>query len=329
METWEVVAILVLITLAISVVARQNVPYSLMSLLDNTLFQLAIIGATLGVATVSPAVGIVAIATIVIVYYIRNLSKIEMVTAQSDLERAIVDMLEDDSPRLVVKEEPITRPPPMKPTEDAAVPDDTPVATTDLPVVTSRPHDASNSDVIHAAMKEHESRPPSDLLNQSVGTRATIGGGSPPMPNPQVPRQENHPNPRGQADKAEPFDTQADFNSAAPTGSLETTVAAPQVDSDVFTPAPANMESYNELGAAPAIRPYSDDSGQYTINNPRPQSNYGRYEVADYAPGVDMGLNEFKPVGVSIDDKTNNLKLGITPSSAPPPNFDQVFPARG
>uniref|UniRef100_A0A6C0DRW8 Uncharacterized protein n=1 Tax=viral metagenome TaxID=1070528 RepID=A0A6C0DRW8_9ZZZZ len=325
METWEVVAILVLITLAVSVIAKQYIPYRLMGLLDNTMFQLAIIGATLGLAAVSPAVGIVAIATIVIIYYIRNLSKIQMVEAEN-IERAVADMLEDDSPRLVVKEQKFTQPTNAAATQD--VDTETPVATTDLPAVASRPHDHTNGDVISAALKEHESRPPSYALNRSVGNRASVGGGSPPMLNATVPRQENHPNPRGPSDRAEPFDTQASFNSDAPTGSLETNVVAPSVDSDVFTPAPSNVGSYNELGAAPAIRPFSDDSGQYTISNPRPQSTYGKYEIADYAPGADMGLNEFKPVGVSIDDKVNNLKLGITPSSAPPPNFDQVSPAR-
>jgi len=327
METWEVVAILVLITLAISVVAKQYIPYRLMGLLDNTLFQLAIIGATLGVSAVSPAVGIIAIATIVIVYYIRNLSKIQMIEAEN-VDRAIADMLEDDSPRLVVKEQTLTQ---VSSTSITAnrVDAETPVATTGLPAVTTKPHDASNGDVIDAALKEHESRPPPEALNRNVGSRASVGGGSPPMPNVVVPRQENHPNPRGSADKAEPFDTQAGFNSDAPTGSLETNVAVPKVDSDVFTPAPAEVGGYNELGAAPTIRPYTDDSGQYAIGNPRPQSSYGRYEVSDYSPGNDMGMNEFKAVGVSIDDKINNLKLGITQSSAPPPNFDQVFPARG
>ena len=317
METWEVVVILVLITLAVSVIAKQGISYSLMGLLDNTLFQLAILGITLGIATVSPAVGIVAIATIVIVYYIRNVAKIDMVSDEYEVNRAVDQMLEDDSPRLVVQEE-----------SEQSQEQSTPVSSTDLPAPAPKLHDVLNRDTVDTALSEHVSRPPIGVMSNTIGSRSSIGGGSPPMQSVLPPSHENMSNPRGTSVQAEPFDTQAGFNSAAPNTSLDTNVAPPAVDSNVFAAAPANVETFNEGLAPPVMRPFSDGSGQYSIGSPRPESSYGRYEVAQFTPGNDMGLNEFKPLGASIDDKLNNLKLGITASSAPPPNFDRVVPPR-
>ena len=283
-----------------------------MGLLDNTLFQLTILGATLGISTASPAVGIVAIATIVIVYYIRNLAKLDMVADEYVINRAIDAMLEDDSPRLVVNEEETQT-------------ESTPVSNTELPASTNKPHDVLNRDTVDTALSEHPSRPPAGA---NIGTRTSIGGGSPPMQSVGPPSHEDMPNPRGTSVRAEPFDTQAGFNADAPNATLDTNVAPPAVDSNVFAAAPANLQTFNEGSAPPVMRPFSDGSGQYSIGNPRPESSYGRYEVSQYTPGNDMGLNEFTPLGASIDDKLNNLKLGITPSSAAPPNFDQVVPPR-
>ena len=87
MDTWEVVIILVLLTIAITVIAKQEVPLSFISLLDNTYLQLAILGLTLGIAVISPPVAIVAIATIVIVYYVRNLVKIQIAQLKRRMEQ--------------------------------------------------------------------------------------------------------------------------------------------------------------------------------------------------------------------------------------------------
>jgi hypothetical protein len=311
METWEVVVILVLITLSILVLGKQNISYGLMGLLDSTVFQLAVIGAILGLATLSPAVGIVAIATVVIVYYIRNLSKIRMIETEAIVERVVDEMLEESSPRLVINE---TTP-------------EKPVSSTDLPVV-SQPHDPSNKDVIDAAMKEHESRPPFETMTHDVGIKSSHSGGSPPIHEIQTPTHVAVPDPRGAADKAEPFDAHAPVHSPAPSASLETAVVAPNVDSNVFVPAGSSLDGYNEVEAPPAIRSFDDDNGQYDIAARRPQSIHGRYEVSDFTPGKDMGLNEFAPIGASIDDKISNLKSGMITSSAPAPNFDRVVPPR-
>ena len=83
MDTWEVVLILILLTIAVSVIAKHEVPLALVTLLDNIYFQLAILGLTLGVAVVSPPVALVAVATIVIIYYIRNIVKIQIVQIQN------------------------------------------------------------------------------------------------------------------------------------------------------------------------------------------------------------------------------------------------------
>jgi len=326
METWEVVVILVLITLAISVIAKHEVPLTFVALLDSTFFQLAILGATLGVAAVSPAVAIVSIATIVIVYYIRNLVKIQLATADMDDNRAMSDMVGEDGPRLEIHEQ--TAVVHEETSAVVVVPGTEPVARTGFPPIETKPHDATNKDVVETAMKEHESRVPIDTLHNDVGSKASNNPGSPPMVNAKPPEHENMENPRGSSDEAEPFDAQADFRATAPSPGTDMHINGPNVDSDIFSAAPSNLDAYNEQNAAAPIRNFADSAGQYNIGETRPQSNYGKYEVSEFAPGSDMGINDYKQFGVSIDDKMNNLKLGITPSAQPPPNFDTVTPPR-
>ena len=105
METWEIVLILVLVTIALIVLANHNVSLGFIQVLDNSLFQLAIVGLTLAVAVASPAVGIVGIATIVIVYYVRNLIKIQLINANDEQPPMIVEEeANQNQPRLIIEE---------------------------------------------------------------------------------------------------------------------------------------------------------------------------------------------------------------------------------
>ena len=91
METWEVVLILALVTVSVLVLVQKDMSMSFIRVLDNTFFQLAILTGALAVATISPAVAIVAIATIVVVFYVRNLVKIHIVVIVRKSCRRLVD----------------------------------------------------------------------------------------------------------------------------------------------------------------------------------------------------------------------------------------------
>jgi len=289
MDTWEVVLILVLLTISISVIANREVPVSLITLLDNTYFQLAILGLTLSVAVVSPPVAIVAIATIVTIYYIRNLVKIQMVRAvrhEEEQER------HDEQPRIEITEQVI------KKTEIVA-----------------------NKETIEAALKEHETNSsPQEEAEKRPSTS------TPPVNN-KSPNHDEIPNPRGSHKDVESFDSHGNFSAMVPIGT-DRKVLSP-VDSDVFSPSSGRVDGYNEPTAIEAsIRAFNDNSGQYDIEGLRPEGSVERYDVFDFIPMKDMGANTFEPIGVSIDDKITNLKHGSLPSSAPPPDFNKVLPAR-
>lgn len=79
MDTWEIVLILLLLTVSVLVISNHEVPLSFISMLDNIYFQFIVLGMTLALSTVSPASAIVAVATLVIIYYVRNIVKIQMV----------------------------------------------------------------------------------------------------------------------------------------------------------------------------------------------------------------------------------------------------------
>jgi hypothetical protein len=304
METWEVVLILVLVTIAVSVLAKHDIPLSLISTLDNTIVQLVILGSTLAVATVSPAVAIVAMATVVVVYYVRNLAKIQMLPMQEPA---------DDTPRIEVTENTV---------RTVKVVGEVPISAGTLPQ-SNTPPPADNKDVVNNALKEHESRPPAN--QPMIGQRATIGG-TPHIPSQLPPEHEDFPNPRGEGFSGEPLDTKAEFYGQAPVSTDGLTTA---IDSDVFVQAGGHVDGYNEgLAPTPDIRPFNDNQGQYTIGEVRAHSKPQKYELADFMPGSDMGSNEFAPVGISIDDKIANLQNSYMPSPTPPPNFNNAFPAR-
>jgi len=322
METWEVVLILVLITIAITVIAKHEVPLGFIELLDNAVFQMAILGLTLGVAVVSPPVAITAIATIVIVYYIRNIVKLQLAAAISEADSAAsAIMIDDTTPRIEVQETIVQ-------TETVVIQDETaPVSAGTLPVV-NKPHQADNKDVIETALKEHETRQPPEG-QRLIGSQSTMGG-SAPIKDVKPPAHEDMPNPRNTHPtvRAEPFDTQASFHSPAPTPGKESHLIKPAVDSDIFSGAPSTLEPYNEVSAAPALRSFVDNAGQFNIGENRPHSEPEKYEIADYTPAQDMGRNQFQSVGTSIDDKINILKKGLMPMSGPPPDFNTAVPPK-
>ena len=315
MDTWEVVIILVLLTIAITVIAKQEVPLSFISLLDNTYLQLAILGLTLGIAVISPPVAIVAIATIVIVYYVRNLVKIQIAQLKRRMEQEYEQELQrrrehelhireqqkkeskHDEPRIEIREEIKT------------------IKTTEI---------IADKETLDAALKEHESRQPSNA-QADIGTRSSIGG-VPAMSNNKPAAHSEILDPRGPHRDVESFDTHGSFHSEAPTGTERQPLAS--IASDVFTSS-RSVDGYNESTAAvQTIRSYNDNSGQYDLHESRPEASVERYDVVDYLPMKDMGANNFEPVGVSIDDKINLLKRGILPSSAPPPDFNTVVPGK-
>ena len=304
MDTWEVVLILILLTIAISVIAKHEVPLALITLLDNIYFQLAILGLTLGVAVVSPPVALVAVATIVIIYYIRNIVKIQIAQMNKRIEegaRRDFDMEQaakseekkDDSPRIEITEE--------------------------RRVINI----STGNDTIDAALKEHETRPTS--YSKDIGTRSSMGGmlnAEKEITTPQL----EMPNPRGPAKTVESFDTQATFNSPAPQANADKALIN-EVDSEVFAKG-GNVVPHNEDKAKPVVRQYADGAGQYPIYEPRAESKTEKYEQLDFMPMSDMGSNKFEKVGLSIDDKMTILKKGLLPSSNPPPDYNMTVPPR-
>lgn len=311
MDTWEVVLILILLTIAVSVIAKHEVPLALVTLLDNIYFQLAILGLTLGVAVVSPPVAIVAVATIVIIYYIRNIVKIQIVqmnkrieeearrnfdreqAAKAEAAKAAAEAPKDDGPRIEI-------------TEQRRV----------LNI-------SSGNATIDAALKEHETRPTS--YSKDIGSRSSIGGMLNAEKDFEAPKIEM-PNPRGEAKTVESFDMQATFNSTAPQAKEARTVIN-EVDSMVFAKA-GKVVPHNEDNAKPVVRQYTDSTGQYPIFESRAQSKPEKYEQLDFIPMSDMGSNHFESVGISIDDKMTILKKGLLPSSNPPPDYNMTVPPK-
>lgn len=316
METWEIVLILVLVTIALIVLANHNVSLGFIQVLDNSLFQLAIVGLTLAVAVASPAVGIVGIATIVIVYYVRNLIKIQLINTNDAESPMIVEQeANQNEPRLII-EETHTVETTTKHIE---------VDKTDCKLNTKD----EDEDVVEAALKEHEGRV--SLTSSSMfGNNFKI-----PAPAPVVDakplEQDDFPNPRSAegfaADSSDPL---AETRGAAPNAGTASYIPNNKHtfadDANIFTPGSAIPDSYNEGAAEPTLRPYSKSDGQYGIAELRPYSNLEKYETADYIPGKEMGDNAYSQFGVSIDDKITNLRNGIVVGTAPPPNFDVVDP---
>lgn len=301
METWEIVLVLVLVAISLTMLVNQNVSMGLIQVLDSPLFQLVVVGLTLGVAVVSPPVAIVAVATIVVVYYLRNVIKVQMATSNFEAEAAAVPS------RIRVEQTKIV------------------VEVSDCGHQTR----SEDADVFEAAMAESENRVPlnSGQLHQhgfKIPAPAPIEDMT-PMPH------ENFPNPRGsQAEGFESADPKAETRGLAPAAGSPTYISAATntfpVDPAAFLFGDSAPQPYNEALSPSPARPYNESAGQYAINRTRPYSGVQKRELAEYMAGSDVGSNEYVQHGDSIDDKIRNLQNGITTGDAPPPNFDQVTP---
>jgi hypothetical protein len=289
MDTWEVVLILLFLSISILVIANREVPLQVVEVLDNTYLQLIILAATLALAILSPPVAIVAISTIVTVYYMRNVVKIQIMKARRDaaLEREENAMLEAKAAAEAVPEEPRIE---IRETTHTV---------TEI---------VADKEAIEAALQEHESRDSGEENDSNdKSSTAPISSSTAPV-------------------GLESFDYAKSNNSQAPVNEPRRVID--NVDSPVFTASRETPMGYNELKAPKKIRSYRDNAGQYDLDETRPLSDVEKYETADYMPSNDMGDNKFVPVGYSIDDKVRILTAGVMPSSAPPPSFNSVDPKR-
>lgn len=313
MDTWEVVLILILLTISLSVIANREVPLSLINLLDNTYFQMVVLVATLVVATISPPVAIVSISTIVTIYYIRNVVKVQIMKMQRKAE--------------IEREEAVEREREAELLRRAAENNEEPrieIHETTSTVTTTSKDIIVDKEALEDALKEHETRQRPDNTQQFTDASNNLSVQN--VPNPDVvdmidPRRSTVPT------GVEAFDLKAGNNAEAPLAE-KIRPALGAVDSPVFTGALETPASYNEMKAPKKMRAYRDNYGQYDINEERPLYEVERYETADYMPGKDMGSNNFELIGTSIDDKINILTKGVMPSSEPPPEFDQPLPAK-
>jgi len=338
METWEIVLILVLVTIALIVLSNHNVSIGFIHLLDNTLFQMALVGAALGISVLSPAVSIVSIATIVIVYYVRNLIKVQMINNSEQAPTRPVS--NDNEPRLIVEEtqtvETVTTKVVEIENKQKQHDDKHKQDETNLESVGADIHKVNlqtkkeDEDVIESALKEHENRVSVDSPSM-IPTNFKVSSPA-PVEDVKPLAQDTFPNPRssGEGFQVDSTDPLAEVRGQAPHAGTPSYIPDGNNRFDdganIFTPAESPPIAFNEAGAEPTYRPYVKSDGQYGIRELRPYSNVQKYETADYIPGNDMGSNDFSVFGVSIDDKIKNLQNGIVPSSAPPPNFDQAVP---
>jgi hypothetical protein len=365
METWEVILILGLVTISLMVLLNHNIAPSFISLLDNPMFQLTIVGLTLGVAGLSPPVAIVGIATIVIVYYVRNLNKVQLI---NKVEQPIVRQVEQPNVQEIAQ-------PNVQEIEQANVRQIEPrlliekVNTQYLKIqeigesnINVKQNNLDNNNMVNSAMHQetvakntmvdnaeanntscqtnvntrHEDKDVLErALNEHKENVTEVTNYKNPVPvlaiKPKL--QDTYPNPKTefegfQVDSADP---KLEIYGSAPKSSLSNFIMDDKngfsVDSNVYTKGESVPIEYNEFTAQPTSRPYHKSEGQYIINENRPYQSAQKYEVADFTPGTDMGENVFTMFGNSIDDKITNLKKGIQISKTAPPNFDVVEPS--
>lgn len=304
METWEVVLILALLTISIIVISKHKVSTEVITILDSPIFQIVLLGLTLVAAVTSPAVAIVAVTTLVVVYYMRNVVKIQIVSAN-------VRTMPNGAHVAVIEEKRVT-----------TIINNPEHNKNNMPV----PKQDPNAETIEQALKESDMRPPS-YNHQVIGKRMPINGAL-LFPAEKARSHEVFVDPRGKSTSVESFDTQAKFNYNVPTSAVDRTIV-PEVDSEVFKRAPQNPDASNEdTTVSNQMRDFNSNDGQYGINEPRPASLPGKYEVSTYNPDEFIGSNKFVPVGVSLDDKIKNLSNGKFVSGAPPPNFDLPVPSK-
>lgn len=322
MDTWEVVVILILLTFSILVIANREIPLSVIELLDNTYFQLAVLGATLAIATLSPPVAIIAISTIVTVYYMRNVVKVQLMKMRIRIEKEREEEIDRINEAKRLEE---LRKTAEREEKDKEEPRIEISETTETNTVVSTKV-VIDKEAIETALQENESRAPPEVLSGNVGSRSSMSGVPlPNIPDPDVveimdPRKTNGP--RG----VESFDSTLNKNDRAPQESYRQLIGG--IDSPVFTGAKVTPAAYNEMKAPAKIRAYRDNAGQYNLKESRPVSAVEKYEVADFLPSDEIGSNEFQLIGTSIDDKVSLLSKGVMPSATAPPDFDQVHPAK-
>lgn len=309
MDTWEIVIILALLTISILVISKHRVSTELITILDSPIFQIVVLGLTLTAAVASPAVAVVAITTLVVVYYMRNVVKIQIVAAHARPSHnskhvpTQVAVLEEKRVITIVNK------------------DDDNNKTMPQPI-----QNKANADTIENALRENSMRAPT-TNHQVIGSSASVNGTLqfPPEPTRSY---EVFSDPRGTIRSVESFDTNASFNSQVASSAIDRTIPS-EIDSEVFRRGPKNPAAANEnTTIAVQMRNYGMSDGQYDINEPRPQTVPGKYEVASYNPDEFIGNNKFIPVGVSLDDKITNMSKGKFVSSAPPPDFDTPVPSK-
>jgi hypothetical protein len=304
METWEVVIILALLTVSIIVISRHKVPTEAITFLDNTIVQIVLLGLTLLAAVASPAVAVVAVTTLVVVYYMRNVVKMQIVQA---------NMGSKVNPQIaIIEEKRIT----------TIVNKDTSNSKENMP----SPVSSSHSQTIETALRESNLRPPASNY-EVIGTRASLNSQMPPSLE-KTKTYATFTDPRGSVKNVEPFDSQAQFNYNVQSSAIDRTII-PEIDSEIFKrypyiPAPANENT----AIANQMRNYAEDNGQYRIDEARPFTVPAKYEEANYNPDDFVGSNNFAPIGVSIDDKVRNMSRGKFVTGSPPPDFDKAVPNR-
>lgn len=314
MDTWEIVLILILVTVALVLLSNQNISLDLIQLLDNSLFQLVVLGLTLVVAVYSPPVAVVAVISIVIVYYIRNLTKVQLLSV--------------DNRNVLIEEDTNPNPPRITITEETTTIETTTKTKLEISDDENYSENTRDEDLpsVENALSEHESR--ISLDSPDLLPKEFKMSGSVPVYNSEALDRENFENPRSSNATPEYKDPEAGVHGVAPSAGTPSYVpnGKNMVGLDVNTPSPMTPHGFNEPTSEPTFRPYDKDDGQYAINQLRPYAYPQKQELADYMPGNDLGTNKFTNIGVSIDDKLTNLANGITQSSAPPPNFDQASP---
>jgi hypothetical protein len=311
--------------------------YTFISILDNIVVQLAILGAVLAMAVVSPPVAIVAMITVVTVYYMRNVSKVDSIEPSVEINENIqyINTTNNNIQMNVSNEEVLKLEHELTQNNIAVVhPDHSQEKhkeekhkeeklLSDHEVNTKRENE--NKDVLETALGESESRMP---LEETIGSNSRVGG-EVAMEDKRPPAHEDFPDPRktgaGEGFEVKSLDTQAEFHGSVPP-SYGT--KSQMVDSSVFTPPSKLLDGYNEVVSPPTIRSFTDNAGQFTINSSRPSTLPEKYEVADYMPGSDMGSNDYSLYGASIDDKISFLNNSFVQSTTPPPNFSNVIPKK-
>jgi hypothetical protein len=265
---------------------------------------------------ISPPVAIIAISTIVTIYYIRNVVKVQIMKMQrrAELEREEAIDRENEDRRVAEAVEEASEEEPR-------------IEIREIKKTVTETEIIADRETLEAALKDHESKQPAESRKQ-IGVRSSLGGVPPQNEYAEVNQPMDMADPRKTQEPTgiESFDSTADRNSDVPAGSFRKVLGS--VDSDVYTAAKRDPVGYNEGKAPPKLRSYNENEGQYDIDESRPSSEVERYEIADFTPNNDMGNNKFESVGKSIDDKINILNKGVLPSSMPPPDYNKAYPMK-